>query len=259
MQVRKVACASCGATISVPDDVTRFTCSYCGSALVLEQGEGYVTAKLAEQVTAAVRQVGAELGNKLDDIEAALDIDASGQALRCASCGRADAVRKLTAIVHEAPTSALARTLRFPFERPDAHQPSPSRPSANGGGNRCMSVGCAAFGLVMLAAGVLCIVLPAATFGGNGSNIVFLGFFGGVGVLSLIAPWLAHRGDSPTGVERSQRQLDEDWEHSQRRWNEYQLALQRYDKAYYCSRCDVVFVAGDRRKAPPSDLISLLK
>ena len=46
----------------------------------MEQGEGYVAAKLAERVTTAGGRGGAEQGNKLGDIESALDINAGDRA-----------------------------------------------------------------------------------------------------------------------------------------------------------------------------------
>lgn len=55
MTVQKVACASCGASISVPSDIDLLTCAYCGSHLIIRKGEGYIASKLAEQASSAFR------------------------------------------------------------------------------------------------------------------------------------------------------------------------------------------------------------
>ncbi len=61
MMVQKVACAACGASISVPHDIDRLTCLYCGSNLLIRRGEGYIASKVAEQATSAVRHGGAAI------------------------------------------------------------------------------------------------------------------------------------------------------------------------------------------------------
>jgi transcription elongation factor Elf1 len=232
----------------VPDDITRFTCSYCGSALVLEQGEGYVAARLAEQVTAEVRQVGAELGNKLDDIEAALDVDTGDRTLHCPSCGRADAVRKVTAIVEAetanvtvrgsrgAAQSVLAQKLRFPLEKPIVSDPISWSASL-------------AIGAAVLAFGIFIFAISAATLPNTmDSAFDMLMSCAVIGGVFLVLAWRLHRPIPPKEAERRERQS-----------NDYKTALQRYDDVYYCTRCDLVFVPGDTRSAPAADLISLLK
>lgn len=46
--VRKVACAACGAPMSVPDDIDRLTCANCGSDLIIRRGEGFIASKRTE-------------------------------------------------------------------------------------------------------------------------------------------------------------------------------------------------------------------
>jgi predicted RNA-binding Zn-ribbon protein involved in translation (DUF1610 family) len=108
VQVQKVACAGCGATISIPDDIDRLNCSFCGSGLVIKRGEGYIASKLAEQVKADIREVGNTLGTKLDHIQNALEIDPASAAMKCPKCGRLDARNKATADVQAGTTKTLA-------------------------------------------------------------------------------------------------------------------------------------------------------
>ena len=58
MEVQKLSCASCGAPIQVPSDLDAFNCSYCGAALVVKRGEGYVALKIAEEVSQQIKEVG---------------------------------------------------------------------------------------------------------------------------------------------------------------------------------------------------------
>lgn len=60
MSVQRVACASCGAPIQLPPDIDRLNCAYCGAGLVVQRGEGFVALKMAEQVSQAIQDVGAQ-------------------------------------------------------------------------------------------------------------------------------------------------------------------------------------------------------
>lgn len=54
IQIQKVACASCGAPIQVPDDIDRLSCTYCGAGLSVSRGEGYVATKIAAGIMEAI-------------------------------------------------------------------------------------------------------------------------------------------------------------------------------------------------------------
>lgn len=58
MEIQKAACASCGAPISVPDDLDHLNCSYCGAGLDVRRGEGYIATRLAEDVKDAIEESG---------------------------------------------------------------------------------------------------------------------------------------------------------------------------------------------------------
>jgi uncharacterized Zn finger protein (UPF0148 family) len=58
MTITTVSCSSCGAPIKIPEDVDFLNCVYCGAALKVQRGEGYVALKLAEQVSKSIQQVG---------------------------------------------------------------------------------------------------------------------------------------------------------------------------------------------------------
>jgi len=61
MKITKVNCTSCGAPISIPEDLDFINCSSCGSFLSIERGEGYVALKAVEKVVRAVEQTQQEI------------------------------------------------------------------------------------------------------------------------------------------------------------------------------------------------------
>lgn len=54
MDIVKVSCKSCGAPIQIPSDVDSFSCAHCGTALVVQRGEGYIALKIAEHITRSI-------------------------------------------------------------------------------------------------------------------------------------------------------------------------------------------------------------
>jgi hypothetical protein len=85
----KVACASCGAPISIPPDVRFITCSHCGSSLALEMSGGAAWTKVREHLQAieattaktaeASEKIAAELQRQRDEKEQ----EAHAERLRC--------------------------------------------------------------------------------------------------------------------------------------------------------------------------------
>lgn len=60
MELQTITCASCNAPIRVPPDIDTLNCSYCGASLVVQRGEGYVVARIAEEMGKAVRDTGVQ-------------------------------------------------------------------------------------------------------------------------------------------------------------------------------------------------------
>jgi hypothetical protein len=58
MKIVKLNCTSCGAPISVPEDLDILFCNSCGSKLAVDRGEGYVALKLVEKLAQAVQESG---------------------------------------------------------------------------------------------------------------------------------------------------------------------------------------------------------
>ena len=58
METKSLNCSSCGAPISIPNDIDYLNCSSCGTYLSVQRGEGYVALKMVEQVTEKIEQVG---------------------------------------------------------------------------------------------------------------------------------------------------------------------------------------------------------
>ena len=58
MNTQRLACASCGAPIQVPENLKYLNCTYCGASLSVERGEGYSALRIAEEVTRTIEDVG---------------------------------------------------------------------------------------------------------------------------------------------------------------------------------------------------------
>ena len=56
MNIVKMSCPSCAASISIPSDADRLVCTQCGSGLVVQHGEGYATLKLAEVISKTIQE-----------------------------------------------------------------------------------------------------------------------------------------------------------------------------------------------------------
>ena len=59
MLLQSIACASCGGAISIPSDIDRLNCAFCGTMLNVQRGEGYIATRLAESVRQSIEEVGA--------------------------------------------------------------------------------------------------------------------------------------------------------------------------------------------------------
>ncbi|MEJ5250032.1 MAG: hypothetical protein WHS90_19830, partial [Caldilinea sp.] len=55
MNVQKMSCPNCGASISVAEDLNQLNCAFCGSTLSVQRGEGYAALKMAEKLGQAIR------------------------------------------------------------------------------------------------------------------------------------------------------------------------------------------------------------
>ena len=67
MEIASVNCTSCGAPIKIPPEVDHFNCAFCGASLVVKRGEGYVSLKLAEQVSRSIQDVGQQTQSTIRD------------------------------------------------------------------------------------------------------------------------------------------------------------------------------------------------
>ncbi len=56
MNVQRMACPSCGASITIPGDLAQLTCTFCGSSLRVQRGEGYAALRLAEKLEQAIQE-----------------------------------------------------------------------------------------------------------------------------------------------------------------------------------------------------------
>ncbi len=56
MKTVKMNCASCGAPITIPDDVDTITCTACGTSLGIDRGEGYISLKILEKLADTLKE-----------------------------------------------------------------------------------------------------------------------------------------------------------------------------------------------------------
>ncbi len=67
MEVKLLNCVSCGAPISIPEDVDFLNCASCGSFLGVQRGEGYIALKMVKEVADAIKKSGAETQSAIRD------------------------------------------------------------------------------------------------------------------------------------------------------------------------------------------------
>jgi hypothetical protein len=60
MEFMKLACPSCGGSIQLPKGINRLNCSYCGTHLLVQHGEGFAALEIAEQVSQTIQDIGNE-------------------------------------------------------------------------------------------------------------------------------------------------------------------------------------------------------
>jgi len=58
MNIQKINCPACGATIQVMKDVDTYVCSYCGTSFTVEQKDGTLTARLVKNVENVIKDIG---------------------------------------------------------------------------------------------------------------------------------------------------------------------------------------------------------
>lgn len=58
MNIQKINCPACGATIHVMKDVDTYVCSYCGTSFTVEQKDGTLTARLVKNVENVIKDIG---------------------------------------------------------------------------------------------------------------------------------------------------------------------------------------------------------
>jgi uncharacterized Zn finger protein (UPF0148 family) len=58
MELKSVACPSCGAPLDVPPNVNTLTCMYCGKRLTVDRGQSHLALKTVEEVSKKFEDVG---------------------------------------------------------------------------------------------------------------------------------------------------------------------------------------------------------
>src|SRR4051812_28019720 len=54
-EVKQLQCPTCGANVTIPQDVARGTCAYCGNAFAVEMNQGEAVLHSSEQITGAIK------------------------------------------------------------------------------------------------------------------------------------------------------------------------------------------------------------
>jgi hypothetical protein len=200
-------------------------------------------------------------------------------ALKCPQCGELDAVRKVSAIYSSGhstipnnsplvPYGVVDKTIatitplaqKFtPPVRPNIQRPIGfKRPSAGRwflfiAGNIffiLMSLG-------MAASGILTIWFIFFAFGGSNFSPeliipIGLGIFGVVGVISLSSNVIKKIQEYRSG--KTEQEFNVIMKNYTEKYNvimsKYEIAKYRWDSAYYCGRCDGVFILGESEITP---------
>lgn len=58
MKTVKLNCSSCGAPLTIGEDVETIVCPSCKSTLMVDRGEGYITLKVIEKLTQSIHDIG---------------------------------------------------------------------------------------------------------------------------------------------------------------------------------------------------------
>lgn len=58
MNVTKLSCPACTASITLPADTNQLNCDYCATALIIQHSEGHPTLKIAQQLHSTLQNVG---------------------------------------------------------------------------------------------------------------------------------------------------------------------------------------------------------
>jgi hypothetical protein len=67
MEIKKLNCASCGAPISIPEDVDFINCTSCGSYLSVQRGEGYIALRMVKEVADTIKKTSSETQSAIRD------------------------------------------------------------------------------------------------------------------------------------------------------------------------------------------------
>jgi hypothetical protein len=146
----------------------------------------------------------------------------------CPSCKLIDKAQKVSAIVSGGATN-LAQRLSLPSA------PSVVRPGG------CSTV------LLIVSVVLAIILLGIASSTSRGVPFYQSNWNIAIGVLIFAAIVVIHR----IWVTRSAVQQEQ----ALAKWNQMRS---RWDKLYYCHRCDIVYVDGESTHAPPENMLSVL-
>jgi ribosomal protein S27AE len=67
MNIQKMSCPNCGASISVTEDLNQLNCAHCGSTLSIQRGDGYAALKMAEKLGQTIQDSSAQTQGTIRD------------------------------------------------------------------------------------------------------------------------------------------------------------------------------------------------
>ncbi len=215
----QLTCPTCGAGLAALPGMSTIKCSYCGNEFSVHQTAG-------EMVLEAFA--------------------------RCPICQRNDRVEKVSGIVARntnplsggLSTTALAQALTPPSLEPSPPAPdSPTYKAAFRTYRRARGWGIGLLIFSLLFSCILFAVNPLAGF-------LIMMITGWISIFLIV--WSARKTSK---LKKGFDILWAKWRASEKAWR---VAMNRWQKLYYCSRDDVVFIPGEGRAVPPNRMSELL-
>lgn len=214
----QLTCPTCGAGLTAPSHAAKVKCSYCGNEFSIRQTAGQVSLETFA---------------------------------RCPLCGRNDKVEKVSGIVARdtpnmsngnIPTTALAQALMPP-------SPPPSPPAPGSSAYKAAFKSCRE----ATWAGIIMLIVSFLFFasGKEGFFFILTGILGMGGGVFLIF-WSRRKR------AKLKKEFNVLWAKWRASMEAYQAAKERWERMYYCSRDDAVFIPGEDLALPPSRISEIL-
>jgi hypothetical protein len=259
-------CPRCGGKLNVAPNTHTLTCEHCGTEHIVRKGPDGIFLESFARCPVCSRNDRAE---KVTAIIRTQTQDTDGFTIQTVTSARkvGDQIKTFTeqvkVPVHSSQTSELAKQLVPPLP-----PPFPAAPRASTSNCRQLSAwGLVGSALLVAAPASLCGVSALGTstineaatpllFAGSGLCLAAALAGGGVFLLKAIVPAERARNEQKRALH--EQELREYNARVQFERDRYNLAIDRWNRLYYCGRDDCVFLPGVGTHAPVLDMIDYL-